>query len=61
MYKRQDGVGIYLIETPHGADLRERISNLVHERGWGLLRLQPIQMSLEEIFLRLTDMESATK
>ena len=57
----RDGVGIYLIETPHGADLRERISNLVHERGWGLLRLQPIQMSLEEIFLRLTDMESATK
>ena len=57
----RDGVGIYLIDTPHGADLRERISNLVHERGWGLLRLQPIQMSLEEIFLRLTDMESATK
>ena len=54
----REGVGIYLIETPNGSDVRERISNLVHEKGWGLLRLQPIQMSLEEIFLRLTNMES---
>ena len=54
----KDDVGIYNIETVSGADLREHISNLVHERGWGLLRLQPIQMSLEEIFLRLTVTET---
>ena len=53
-------VGSYNIETVSGADLREQISNLVHEKGWGLLRLQPIQMSLEEIFLRLTITESGT-
>ena len=53
-------VGIYNLETVSGADLREQISNLGHERGWGLLRLQPIQMSLEEIFLRLTITESGT-
>ena len=57
----REGVGIYLIETPNGSDVRERISNLVHEKGWGLLRLQPIQMSLEEFFLRLTDMESESR
>jgi ABC-2 type transport system ATP-binding protein len=51
-------VGIYNIETSSGADLREQISNLVHDMGWGLLRLQPIQMSLEEIFLHLTVTES---
>ena len=51
-------VGSYNIETTSGADLREEISNLVLKRGWGLLRLQPIQMSLEEIFLRLTVTES---
>ena len=51
----RDGVGIYNIETTSGADLREEISNLVLQQGWGLLRLQPIQMSLEEIFLRLTE------
>ncbi len=55
----RDGVGIYNIETASGADLREQISNLVLQRGWGLLRLQPIQMSLEEIFLRLTEPDQA--
>lgn len=48
----------YNIETISGADLREQISVLVHQKGWGLLRLQPIEMSLEEIFLRLTVTES---
>ena len=56
----REDVGSYNIETVSGADLREQISNLVHEKGWGLLRLQPIQMSLEEIFLRLTITESGT-
>ncbi|MDA0987713.1 MAG: ATP-binding cassette domain-containing protein [Chloroflexi bacterium] len=51
-------VGSYDIETASGADLGEHISTLVHQRGWGLLRLQPIQMSLEEIFLSLTVTES---
>ena len=55
----RDGVGIYNIETTSGADLREEISNLVLQQGWGLLRLQPIQMSLEEIFLRLTEADQA--
>ncbi len=55
----RDGVGVYNIETTSGADLREEISNLVLRRGWGLLRLQPIQMSLEEIFLRLTEPDQA--
>ena len=50
----REDVGIYTIESTSGADLREQIANLVFQRGWGLLRLQPIQMSLEEIFLRLT-------
>lgn len=54
----RQGIASYDIETTSGADLREQISNLVYQRGWGLLRLQPIQMSLEEIFLRLTVTES---
>jgi ABC-2 type transport system ATP-binding protein len=51
-------VGSYNIEATSGADLGEHISTLVHQRGWGLLRLQPIEMSLEEIFLSLTVTES---
>jgi len=54
----REDVGSYSIESASGAELSELISDLVLQRGWGLLRLQPIQMSLEEIFLRLTTMES---
>ena len=54
----REDVGSYSIESASGADLTEQISNLVFQRGWGLLRLQPVQMSLEEIFLRLTTTES---
>jgi len=50
----REDMGSYTIESTSGADLREQIANLVFQRGWGLLRLQSIQMSLEEIFLRLT-------
>ena len=50
----REDVGSYIIESASGADLREQIANLGFQRGWGLLKLQSIQMSLEEIFLRLT-------
>jgi len=53
----KDDLGSYNIESASGADLGEQIATLVFERHWGLLRLQPIQMSLEEIFLRLTTTE----
>ncbi|MBI2855484.1 MAG: ATP-binding cassette domain-containing protein, partial [Chloroflexi bacterium] len=48
----------YHIESAGGEDLREKIASAVSQRGWGLLRLQPIHMSLEEIFLRLTTREA---
>ena len=54
----RDDVGIYRIETTGSEDLRAAISRLVLQRNWDLLRLQPIQMSLEEIFLRLTEPDS---
>ena len=52
-------VASYYIESNAGAEVGEEIAGLVIKQGWGLLRLQPIQMSLEEIFLRLTDSESS--
>ena len=44
----------YTVESRHGIDPREPIAQLVVENGWGLLRLAPTTMSLEEIFLQLT-------
>ena len=47
-------VSTYSVEARRGADLREQIAALVVEQGWGLLKLQAVELSLEEIFLRLT-------
>ena len=52
-------VSSYYIESNVGAIVGEEIAALVINQGWGLLKLQPIQMSLEEIFLRLTSTETA--
>ena len=51
-------VSSYYIESNVGAIVGEEIAALVINQGWGLLKLQPIQMSLEEIFLRLTATET---
>ena len=51
------GHSTYYIESSGGEDLREKIANTISERGWGLQRMQPILMSLEEIFLSLTNRE----
>ena len=44
----------YTVEARHGADLTEDVARLIVQRDWGLLRLSPTVMSLEEIFLQLT-------
>ena len=43
-------VSSYYIESNVGAVVGEEIAALVIGQGWGLLKLQPIQMSLEEIY-----------
>ncbi len=53
------GEGGYEIESELEADPRVEIADLVVGRGWGLLEMRPVGMSLEEIFLTLT-MEDAS-
>ncbi|HQR46300.1 MAG TPA: ABC transporter ATP-binding protein [Thermoanaerobaculia bacterium] len=48
-----------LIETAHGADLREAVFREVVARGWTLLELTPRQASLEDVFVRLVAKEEA--
>jgi ABC-2 type transport system ATP-binding protein len=48
------GDGAFEIETSLGVDRRADIAELVVHRGWGLLELRPMGMSLEDIFLQLT-------
>ena len=49
----------YEIESGAGRDVRRDLSAAVVSRGWGLLELRPLRMSLEEVFLHLTTDEAA--
>ncbi|HEU4437174.1 MAG TPA: ABC transporter ATP-binding protein, partial [candidate division Zixibacteria bacterium] len=42
------------LECTGGVDCRPVIAQIVVEKGWGLLELRAIDVSLEDIFLELT-------
>ncbi|MBI3536619.1 MAG: ABC transporter ATP-binding protein [Chloroflexi bacterium] len=46
------------IETTLGTDKRAELATLAVQRGWGILELRPVGMSLEEVFLKLTTEEN---
>jgi ABC-2 type transport system ATP-binding protein len=46
--------GSFLIECGLGQDLREEIARFVVLNRWGLLELRTVQMTLEDVFLKLT-------
>ncbi|MGB9592969.1 MAG: AAA family ATPase, partial [Anaerolineae bacterium] len=48
------GNGAYEVECALGTDKRPDIARAIVNRGWSLLELRPVGMSLEEIFLKLT-------
>ncbi len=49
--------GAYEIETTLNTDRRTDIAEMTVGRGWGLLELRPLQLSLEDVFLQLTTEE----
>ena len=51
--------GSFEVESNRGTDVRREIARAVVTRGWGLLELRPMRMSLEEIFLQVTTDETA--
>lgn len=51
--------GVFEIETTQGTDRRTDIAAMVVQRGWGLLELRPVSLTLEDIFLKLTTTEEA--
>ncbi len=57
---KADGLSRVSLDVPDGNDLRERIAAEVVGRGWGLLELKSVGLSLEEIFLKLTTADAAT-
>ena len=51
-------VASYEVNSDSGRDIRRELSAAVVNRGWGLLELRPLRMSLEEVFLHLTTEEA---
>jgi ABC-2 type transport system ATP-binding protein len=46
--------GGFEVESTRGTDVRRELARAIVNRGWGLLELRPMRMSLEEIFLQVT-------
>jgi ABC-2 type transport system ATP-binding protein len=54
---QQSDAGTYLLECELGRDHRDEIARFIVGQGWGLLELKTISMTLEDVFLRLTQHE----
>jgi ABC-2 type transport system ATP-binding protein len=51
--------GGFEVESERGTDVRRELAKVVVNRGWGLLELRPMRMSLEEVFMKVTTDETA--
>lgn len=55
--ERVNGTSRYIIDTDLKQDIRKELASTVVTNGWGLLEMRPMDVSLEEVFLRLTTKE----
>jgi len=55
--ERKDGLTALEVNSQTGRDIRQDLAAAVVKRGWGLLELRPMRMSLEDVFLTLTTIE----
>ncbi|MBI2847801.1 MAG: ABC transporter ATP-binding protein [Chloroflexi bacterium] len=51
----------HVLESPPDQDLRGKVNEAVVQHGWTLLSLESIDMSLEDIFLKLTRDEESSR
>jgi ABC-2 type transport system ATP-binding protein len=54
---RRDGLVGYEVVSESGRDVRRDLANTVVTSGWGLVELRPARISLEEVFLTLTEVD----
>jgi ABC-2 type transport system ATP-binding protein len=56
----RSGSGAFEVVAEQGHDIRREVAREVVTRGWGLLELRPMRVSLEEVFLQVTTEEKPT-
>ena len=52
--EREKGIYDYDVETDGKTDVRRALNELCHENGWNILMLQLSDLTLEDIFLKIT-------
>ena len=55
----REGLTDVEVDSEQGRDIRRELAATIVGRGWGLLELRPMRMSLEDIFLSLTTEDAA--
>jgi len=50
--------GAFEVESEQGVDVRSELAKTIVTRGWGLLELRRMRMSLEDVFLQVTTDET---
>jgi ABC-2 type transport system ATP-binding protein len=57
--KKENGVFEYIIESEVDYDIRRDLFALLARKGWPLMSLRSTELTLEDIFLRLTSSDAA--
>ncbi len=57
----QEGPAAFLVEAELGHDLRDDLARFAVRNDWGLLELKLVTMTLEDVFLRLTQHEEGVE
>jgi ABC-2 type transport system ATP-binding protein len=53
-----EGPAAFEVESEPDNDVRRELARAIVTRGWGLLELRPVRMSLEDVFLQVTTEET---
>ncbi len=59
--EREQGIYDYDVEANENTDIRRSLNELCRQRGWNILMLQLSDMTLEDIFLKITMGENNVK
>ena len=59
---QKDGdANMYMIESEFGVDIRKKLFFSLAERGWAMIGLEALGMSLEDIFITVVDKSEEKK
>jgi gliding motility-associated transport system ATP-binding protein len=51
----------FIVESARDVDLREKLASMIVQSGWGLLELERLEPTLEDIFLHITGQKRTTE